>query len=229
MIAIRVVLPPHKSLWIYIAGIAILRYTKPLIEEDEYERFSQQTSPFHARHYRRGWGAQLQMNGLYAGDCAEEWNITYLNIVHSIAGDYVHAGSKVILTNTFGANRILLSKYGLESKTTDIVKRGVNISLKAAETKAMVLASIGPTGKLVSIVEISSEQTEDIIKEQIFAAADAGAQEIVVETMSDIEEAAIAAQVAVQTGFPVVSSKLLMQEASHCGVPMHFFFHLIKI
>lgn len=153
-----------------------------------------------------GWGTQLQKNGLAPGACSDEWNLSHPEIVRSIAADYVRAGSKIILTNTFGANRILLAKYGLESKTAKIVSKGVELSLEGADSQAFVFTSIGPTGKLVSMGEISVPDIEDVFKEQIFAAVETGAEGIVIETMSDIEEAATAAHIAVQTGLPVVTT-----------------------
>lgn len=153
-----------------------------------------------------GWGTQLQSHGLAPGMCPDEWNLSHPDIVGSIASDYVNAGSKIILTNTFGANKISLAKYELDEKAVDIVRSGVALSLESARDKALVFVSVGPTGKLVTMDEIRIPDIEEIFKEQIFTAADAGAQGIVIETMSDIEEAAAAARIARETGLPVVAS-----------------------
>jgi hypothetical protein len=95
------------------------------------------------------WGTQLQALGLTPGDCPDHWNLTHPDEVRKVAQRYVDAGSQVILTNTFGANRIMLAGHHLADKVKEINAAGVRISKEAAGTRAMVFASIGPTGKML--------------------------------------------------------------------------------
>ncbi len=66
------------------------------------------------------WGTQLQDRGLPVGACPDEWNLSHPEAVESVARDYVEAGSRIILTNTFGANRITLEKHGLADRVAEI-------------------------------------------------------------------------------------------------------------
>jgi methionine synthase I (cobalamin-dependent) len=117
----------------------------------------------------------------------------------------VEAGSQVILTNTFGANPIRLAENQLADRTAEINRRGVEISRKAAGTRAMVFASLGPTGKLLMSGEVTPEDLEKAFDEQARALAAGGADAIVVETMADLMEAQAAVTAAKRTGLPVVA------------------------
>jgi 5-methyltetrahydrofolate--homocysteine methyltransferase len=117
----------------------------------------------------------------------------------------VTAGSDVILTNTFGANRIRLAENGLAECAAEINQRGVEISRVAAGKQAAVFASIGPSGKLLLSGEISADDLQAAFEEQARALAKAGATGLVIETMSDLEEAKLAVAAARTTGLPVVA------------------------
>jgi methionine synthase I (cobalamin-dependent) len=152
------------------------------------------------------WGTQLQSLGLAPGECPDHWNLTHPEEVRKVAQRYVDAGSQVILTNTFGANRIMLAGHNLAGKAKEINTAGVRISKEAAGTRAMVFASIGPTGKMLMSGDVTEEDFSAAFTEQAAALAAAGADAIVVETMADIEEARIAVAAAHATGLPVVAS-----------------------
>lgn len=152
------------------------------------------------------WGTQLQQRGLTAGACPEQWNLTHPERVESVARAYVAAGSQVILTNTFGGNAILLERHGLADRTAEINRAGVEISRCAAGGRARVFASIGPTGKMLEMDEVTEDDLLRVFSKQAFALAEAGADGIVVETMSALAEAEIAVKAAWETGLPVVGS-----------------------
>lgn len=152
------------------------------------------------------WGTQLQEKGLGLNECPDSWNLTLPDKVEEIARSYVEAGSSIILTNTFRSNRIALEAFGLDGKVLDINKAGVEISKKAAGTRAYVFASIGPSGKMLVTGEVNEDQLYEIFKEQADAVKDAGADGIVIETMSDLSEAKAALRAARETGLPVVVS-----------------------
>ncbi len=151
------------------------------------------------------WGTQLQASGLQGGACPDQWNLTHPDLVESVARAYVGAGSQIVLTNTFRANRVALASYDLADSAAEISRRGVEISRRAAADQAYVFASIGPSGKMLIGGEIEADTLRLAFDEQAQAMADAGANAIVVETMAELEEAELAVQAALATGLPVVA------------------------
>ena len=99
------------------------------------------------------WGTQLQALGLADGEYPDGWNLSHPERVAAVADAYAAAGSRVVLTNTFRANRIALANAGLAGQTTRINRAGVEISRDAARGRACVFASIGPSGKLLAAGE----------------------------------------------------------------------------
>jgi len=152
------------------------------------------------------WGTQLQNRGLKRGECPDSWNLSHPELVEEVAGQYVEAGSRIILTNTFGGSRLSLERFNLGDKAVAINTAGVEISKRAAGNRAFVFASIGPTGKMLLTQETTEEELQNVFEEQADAQARAGADGIIVETMIDITEAGIAARAAKRTGLPVIAS-----------------------
>jgi 5-methyltetrahydrofolate--homocysteine methyltransferase len=151
------------------------------------------------------WGTQLQARGLGIGEFPDEWNLSHPDRVGEVASAYVGAGSRVILTNTFGANRIRLGEAGLASRVCEINRRGVEISRQAAGARALVFASIGPSGKMLLTGDTTLEELREAFLEQARALAEGGADALVVETMTDIAETTAAIKAAKETGLPVVA------------------------
>lgn len=151
------------------------------------------------------WGTELQARGLTSEDFPDAWNLTHPERVAEVARAYVEAGSQIILTNTFGANRLRLAGHGLADQVAEINRRGVEISKQAAAGRAAVFASIGPTGKMLMTGETTAEELRAVFAEQAQAIAAAGPDGIVIETMSDLEEALSALAAAKATGLPVVA------------------------
>lgn len=151
------------------------------------------------------WGTQLQALGLGLGDFPDLWNLSHPDRVAEVARAYVDAGSQVILTNTFGANRFRLGEHDPGANLATINKAGVEISKRAAGDRARVFASMGPTGKLLMSGEFSSQEIRDAFSEQAKALNHAGADALVLETMSDLEEARLAVAAARETGLPIVA------------------------
>ncbi len=150
------------------------------------------------------WGTQLQARGLPMGACPDAWNLQQPDLVEQVARAYVEAGSRIILTNTFGANRFTLERHGLAEKVAEVNWAGVGISQRAAAGRALVFATIGPSGKMLMMGNVSEDALRHAFAEQAQAMADAGADGIVVETMSDPAEAKLAVAAAKETGLPVV-------------------------
>jgi methionine synthase I (cobalamin-dependent) len=150
------------------------------------------------------WGTELQKLGLAPGEIADSWNLLHPERVEEVARSYVEAGSAIILTNTFRANRVALGGHDLAAKITELNRAGVEISRRAAGNQALVFASIGPSGKLLMAEEISEKELRDAFVEQANALAEGGPDALVIETMSDLAEAGIALDAARATGLPVV-------------------------
>ena len=150
------------------------------------------------------WGTQLQQRGLPVGACPDAWNLTQASKVEEVARAYVDAGSRIILTNTFGANRFILARHHLADQVAEVNRAGVEISRRAAAGRAAVFASVGPTGIVLMMGQVSEDQLKAAFAEQVQAIAQAGADGIVIETMSDPAAAAVAVAAAHETGLPVV-------------------------
>jgi 5-methyltetrahydrofolate--homocysteine methyltransferase len=151
------------------------------------------------------WGTQLQARGLPPGQLPDLWNLTHPEQVAEVAQAYVQAGSRVILTNTFGANRLRLAEAGCADELKAINRRGVELSRQAAQGHAKVFASIGPTGKMLLTGEVNAADLTAVFTEQAQALASGGPDGLVIETMSDLEEARLAVAAARSTGLPVVA------------------------
>ena len=148
------------------------------------------------------WGTEMQKRGLAPGVCPDFWNLEHPERVEAVAEAYCDAGSSVILTNTFRANPVSLPDLDVSA----INRAGVEISRRAARGRARVAASIGPSGKLLASGDITSEALAEAFSVQARALADAGPDVLLLETMSDPEEARIALRAALATGLPVIVS-----------------------
>lgn len=134
-------------------------------------------------------GALLQKMGLESGSCPESWNLHKPEKVKEIYESYIKAGSDVIQTNTFGANKAILERFNLDDKVTGINSRSVKLAKESAGGRAFVAVSIGPTGRLIEPSgDMTFDEAYDIFKEQITAAEKAGADIINFETFTDLSE-----------------------------------------
>jgi 5-methyltetrahydrofolate--homocysteine methyltransferase len=132
------------------------------------------------------WGTYLHQEGLKVGECPEFWNVERPDNVLDIARSYVEAGADIILTNSFGGSPLKLEGYGLGERTYELNRRAAEISKQAAGERALVMGSIGPTGKMVMMGEEPPQEVLKGFMEQARGLADGGADGIVIETMIDV-------------------------------------------
>jgi 5-methyltetrahydrofolate--homocysteine methyltransferase len=142
------------------------------------------------------WGTFLQAKGMTPGECPELWNITHRNEVLSIAESYLQAGSDIIETNSFGGSIFKLSQYGLGDRVTEINKAAASISREAAGKDKHVAGSIGPTGKMLLMGDVTENELYDAFCEQAVALEKGGSDIIIIETMSALDEASLAVRAA---------------------------------
>ena len=147
------------------------------------------------------WGTFLQQKGLQPGECPELWNLTHRADVLSIAQSYVNAGSNMIETNSFGGSRFKLEHYGLADRVYDLNKAAAEISREAAGTDVYVLGSIGPTGKFIIMEEVTTDELTEAFREQAMALEAGGADAIIIETFTDLDEARCAIRAAKENTF----------------------------
>jgi methionine synthase I (cobalamin-dependent) len=151
-------------------------------------------------------GTEYQKLGLAAGHCADFWTLEAPDRVLQVTRSYVDAGSQAVLTTTFRANRITLADYGRAGDVVAINRAAVAICREAAAGKALVLGSVGPTGKMLITGEVSEADLALAFAEQCEALAGAGVDAIILETFSDLAEASIGLSAARNTGVPAIVS-----------------------
>ena len=154
------------------------------------------------------WGTELARRGLPAGEAPEKWNLENADAVREVAKSYIDAGADVIITNTFGGSRLKLAKVDMNDWVNDVNRRGAEISKAAAGDTALVFASAGPTGELMTpLGTVTEHEMVECFSEQIAALAEGGADGIVIETMAAINEAKAALRAAREVcSLPVVVS-----------------------
>ena len=152
-----------------------------------------------------GMGTMLQAHGLKTGELPESYNLLHPEIIEQIHREYLAAGSDIITTNTFGANRYKLSQYGYNVK--EIVTGAVQVARRAAEDKPVAL-DIGPSGQLMQPYgTLSFDDAYRSFAEQVIAGAEAGTDLILIETMSDVYEAKAAILAAQENSdLPVIAT-----------------------
>jgi len=149
-------------------------------------------------------GTMLQAAGLPVGMAPEGWLLENADAVRGVHRAYVEAGADMILTCTFGGTRARLERSGLAERVAEINRRAVEIAREAAGDRAYVAGDIGPLGEfLAPLGKITYEQAVEIFAEQAAALAEAGADVLYIETMSDLNEVRAAVEGARQAGYGI--------------------------
>jgi 5-methyltetrahydrofolate--homocysteine methyltransferase len=156
-----------------------------------------------------GMGTELQRAGLEPGGCGDAWNLTHPTAVQDIQRRYVDAGAQVILTNTFGTNRFVLSRYELDERVVDIARAAAINARAAAGTHAYVLGDIGPCGGFLEpLGDIAEAELEATWRAAMKAMLDEGVDGIILETMTALDEITLGIRVARELGAPVVIASM---------------------
>jgi 5-methyltetrahydrofolate--homocysteine methyltransferase len=155
-------------------------------------------------------GTQLMLAGLEQGGCGEAWNLTHPERVLGIQRRYVEAGADCLITNTFGGSRIMLRRHGHESELAEINKAGVRIAREAFGGRpGFVLGDLGPLGALLEPYgDLSAEDALAAYAEQARALVEAGADAIIIETQTGLEELGIAIDGAKSANAPCIIASL---------------------
>lgn len=156
-----------------------------------------------------GMGTILQEKGLKAGELPETWNISHAKNILSLHKDYLEAGADIINANTFGANRLKYGQegeYSLENIIISAISLAKQARSEAGREDAFIALDIGPTGKLLKPMgDLAFEEAYQIFKEIVEIGEKAGADFILIETMSDTYEAKAAVLAAKENStLPVV-------------------------
>lgn len=153
-------------------------------------------------------GTYLQAHGLEPGGCPEEFNLNHPEVVRGMAQAYFAAGSEMVLTNSFGANRFMLGKYGHGDKVSELNRLAAEHARSQAPHGSFVIGSVGPTGEFLEpLGEVTEEEMLAAFVEQVTALEAGGADAVVIETMTAVEEARLAIRAARDhTGLAVLST-----------------------
>jgi methionine synthase I (cobalamin-dependent) len=140
-------------------------------------------------------GTMLQQAGLPSGAAPERWNLENPQAVRALHRAYIDAGADIVLTNTFGGSRPKLSKDGLGDQAREINRAAARLAREVAGDKAIVLGDIGPTGRLLEpLGDLPVAEAVSAFAEQAAGLAEGGVDAIIIETMSDLEEAKAAVE-----------------------------------
>lgn len=155
-------------------------------------------------------GTQLMLAGLESGACGEAWNLTHPDRVLAIQRRYADAGADCIISNTFGGSRIMLRRHGHEQELAALNAAGVRLAREAFGGRpGYVLGDIGPLGALLEPYgELAEAEARSALEEQAAALVGAGADAIIIETQTGLEELGLAIDAAKAARAPCIIASL---------------------
>lgn len=160
-------------------------------------------------------GTQLQLLGLAPGACGELWNIDQPDRVRQVHRSYLAAGSDLLTANTFGGTSFVLAGHGAAARVRELNLAGARLAREIAGDRAWVLGDIGPFGGMLEpFGEAVPEEVTLAFRQQTLALLEGGADVILIETMSDPAEAALAVQAAKAAGAEFVIATYAFQQSA---------------
>jgi 5-methyltetrahydrofolate--homocysteine methyltransferase len=155
-------------------------------------------------------GTQLMLAGLEQGGCGEHWNLTHADRVLGIQRRYAEAGADCIITNTFGGSRIMLKRHGHADELKAINQAGARIAREAfGNREGYVLGDLGPLGAILEPYgDLPAADAQAAYEEQATALVEAGADAIIIETQTSLEEIGVAIDAAKAAGAPCIIASL---------------------
>jgi len=147
-------------------------------------------------------GTELMLAGLESGQCGGLWNVTHPERVLAIQRRYAEAGADCLITNTFGGSRIALQRHGLAGDARAINQAAVRIAREAFGGRAgYVLGDIGPVGAILEPYgDLPQEEAQIALEEQASALVAGGADAIIIETQTSLDELGLAIDAAKAAG-----------------------------
>jgi 5-methyltetrahydrofolate--homocysteine methyltransferase len=142
-------------------------------------------------------GTFLQQNGLEPGGDPEAFNTDHPDVVKRMAKEYYDAGSDIVLTNSFGGTIFRQQHYGFADKVSEFNRLAAQHAKSQAPEGKYVFGSVGPTGEFLEpLGNVSETEMYNAFRDQVVALEKGGADGVVVETMTALEEASIAIKAA---------------------------------
>ena len=155
-------------------------------------------------------GTQLMLAGLEQGGCGEYWNVTHPDRIGAIQRRYAEAGADCLITNTFGGSRVMLRRHGHEADLRAINQAAVRIAREAFNGRdGFVLGDLGPLGAILEPYgDMPQAEALEAYREQAAALVDAGADAIIIETQTSLDELGLAIDAAREAGAPSIIASL---------------------
>ncbi|MGA3259730.1 MAG: bifunctional homocysteine S-methyltransferase/methylenetetrahydrofolate reductase [Bryobacteraceae bacterium] len=154
-------------------------------------------------------GTMLYARGVFLNRSFDELNLSAPDLVRGIHQDYIKAGSEILETNTFGANRVRLAAFGMAEKLKDINRAGVRLAREAARDTAFVAGAVGPLGvRIEPLGPTSFAEARAAFREQVDALAEAGVDLLIFETfgnLDELREAVLAARDSIGDAVPIIA------------------------
>ena len=158
-------------------------------------------------------GTFLQQHGLEPGGCPEEFNASRPEVVREMTRQYFEAGSDMALTNSFGGSVFMQKKYGYGERVAEFNRLAAEHARSQAPDGCFVVGSVGPTGEFLEpLGPVTEIEMYDAFAEQVKALEEGGADAVVMETMTAIEEAALAVRAARENTSLVVMATMVFDK-----------------
>ncbi|MDH5588528.1 MAG: homocysteine S-methyltransferase family protein [Gemmatimonadota bacterium] len=164
-------------------------------------------------------GTELQRSGVEPGGCLEALNVERPDVVLALHRSYLDAGSDLVTTNSFGGTRLRLRLHDMEGRAAEFNRAAARLAREAAGDDAFVLGDVGPTGSILApLGDVTPDEAYDAFREQIDALLEGGADGILIETLTALDEMEAAVRAARDAGAPLVLASFAFDRVK-TGIP----------